>query len=366
MSLSNEVFKSTLRRIKPYFGGKGRPDQEGLEIHKLSSNENPFGSSPIAMAAARHVMNNVSEYPPQTDYSLREALSVFYNYKLDVDQFITGNGGVAIIAMIVEAFLDANSSCIVSNPCFLPYIQFAEKAGARVIDVPLEGDDYQLNVQGILNAIDETTRVIWLCSPNNPTGTIIPKTQMDALMEHVPDHVVVVYDEVYFQYVEDASYFRGYEYVERGYNVIGINSFSKAYGLAGLRVGYAYATKEIAQYINTAKRPFMLNTVSMEAAKGALKDADFINETVSAAIRNKHELYKSIDALSIKYTKTDANFVLVDPEMPTIDFESKMAALGVMVRPADAFGAPGLVRVTIGTSANNRAFIKACQSVMRK
>ncbi len=364
MSLSDRVFKSSIKNIQPYMGGKGRPSQEGLVIHKLSSNENPFGSSPLAMSAIHQAIENVREYPAQTDHALREVLAAFYNYKLDVDQFITGNGGVAIIAMIVNAFLDEHTSCIVSNPCFLPYIQFAEKAGAHVVDIPLKGEDYKLDVQGIINAIDETTRVIWLCSPNNPTGTHIPKSDMDALMTHVPDHVVVVYDEVYFQYVEAPTYFRGKDYVDQGYNVIAINSFSKAYGLAGMRVGYAYATEEIAQYINNAKRPFMLNAVSMEAAKGALKDDAFIQETVEKTIKNKHELYSALDALSIAYTQSDANFILIDPEMPTSEFEIQMATLGVMVRPVDAFGAPGKVRVTIGTSANNGAFINACKAVM--
>lgn len=364
MSISQHVFKSELKNIEAYLGGKGRPTEISTRIHKLSSNENLFGTSPYAQEAIRQEIQSLQEYPPQTDEVLRQDLSLYYGHQLSPDQFISGNGGAAILAMIVEAFLDKETSCIVCNPCFLPYIQFAQKAGAQVIDIPLVGDHYDLDLDRILESIDDTTRIIWLCSPNNPTGTIIPRSQLETLLESIPDHVVVVYDEVYWQYAEADDYARGLPYVLRGDNVIAINSFSKAYGMAGLRVGYAYTTLEIAAYINNAKMPFMLNTLSMVAARAALKDTAFLGDTVVRTLRNKRDLCAALDLYGISYTPSEANFVLIDPEMPSHEFESRLASQGVMVRPADAFGAPGKVRVTIGTSANNEAFLIACKTVM--
>ena len=364
MSLASRAFKTALTRVQPYKGGKGRPYDSSLEIHKLSSNENPYGCSPLVRKAIVEEAMRISEYPDQTDKRLRDALSIHFKGKLKEDQFITGNGGVNIIEMIVNAFLDDSTNCIVSNPCFLPYIQFAQKVNAEVIDIPLHTSDYSLDVDGILRAINEETRVVWLCSPNNPTGTIIKRSELETILNGVPDHVVVVYDEVYFHYADDVDNVTALEYVNQGYNVIAINSFSKGYGMAGARIGYAYTTRQIASYINTAKRPFYLNRLSLAGAIAALKDQEFISETV----RRTHEvrlcLYAGLDKLNIRYWPTQANFVLIAPEIPSNKFENEMAELGVMVRPADAFGAPNKVRVTIGTAANIDAFINACEKVL--
>ena len=365
MPLTEEVFKPSLSSVQPYKGGKGRLVDAGIEIHKLSSNENPYGCSPLVKEAIGEAVSRLNEYPDETDISLRNALSEFYNGQLSADQFITGNGGVNIIEIIVHAFLDANTNCIVSNPCFLPYIQFSEKVEAQVIDVPLLDPDYRIDVRGILTAIDQDTRVLWLCSPNNPTGSYIRKDELEKILDAVPDHVVVVYDEVYFNYADANDYVTGLDYVMRGKNVIAINSFSKSYGMAGARVGYAYTTEQIASYINTAKRPFYLNRLAMAGAIAALQDQQFIKDTVEKTHEGRVYLYQQLEKLEMRFWPTQANFVFIDPEMPSSEFEAKMAQRGVMVRPADAFGAPNKIRVTIGTTVNNQAFIAACKEVMR-
>ncbi|MFT4568879.1 MAG: histidinol-phosphate aminotransferase [Saprospiraceae bacterium] len=364
MPLEPKAFKTALTRVLPYKGGKGRPYDSSLEIHKLSSNENPYGCSPLVKKAIEDEILRINEYPDQTDKRLRDALSSHYKGRLKEDQFITGNGGVNIIEIVVNAFLDDSTNCIVSNPCFLPYIQFSKKVNAEVIDIPLHASDYSLDVEGILRAINEETRVVWLCSPNNPTGTIIKRSELETILNGVPDHVVVVYDEVYFHYADDVDNVTALEYVDQGYNVIAINSFSKGYGMAGARIGYAYTTVQIASYINTAKRPFYLNRLSLVGAIAALKDQDFIRKTVRRTHEARLSLYAALDKLNIRYWRTQANFVLIAPEIPSEKFQKGMAELGVMVRPADAFGAPNRVRVTIGTSSNIKAFIKACELVL--
>lgn len=360
------LFKSYLTvPTTPYQGGKSRSEiQSDKPIYKLSSNENLLGSSPLAMQAIKDNLNALNEYPERTGASLQTALSEFYKGQLQAEQFITANSGVGIIELIVNAFLEEGLECIASNPGFAPYFKFPEKLGARVHDIPLLGDDYLLDIEGILNAINDKTRIVWVCSPNNPAGTYIPKHQIESLIAQLPEHVVLVYDEVYYQFATAEDYSTAVPYVAAGKHVIGINSFSKAYGLAGLRIGYAYSTPEIAQYINLMRRPFLLNTLGLEAAKAALKDAAFIQKTVTAINAGKAYLYAELDKIGIKYWKSQANFVLLKPEMDASEFEAKMLEQGVMVRPVANFGAPGCVRVTIGTPEANTAFIVGLQKVL--
>ena len=355
-------FKSYLQAKAAYKGGKSKP--VGKKIYKLSSNENMLGASPKAVAAVQAQLNNLSEYPDHNDLRFRLALEQFYGGLLRANQFITTNSGVANIELIVRGFLEEGTECIFSNPAFGPYRGFPKKVGATSINIPLIGDNFQLDVNGILNAINEKTRLVFVTNPNNPTGTHLPKTQIDALVNNLPDHVVLLYDEVYYQYVQARDYVRALPYVLAGKNVIGINSFSKAYGLAGLRVGYSYSTPRIAEYLQQIRIPFMINSLSMNAAMAALTDTEFIKQTVQLIHQEKPYLYTAFEKIGIKYWKTQANFILVKPSMDTAEFEALMLEEGIMVRQAAKFGAPGCVRVTIGTRAANDAFLSACKKIL--
>ncbi|HFC00885.1 MAG TPA: aminotransferase class I/II-fold pyridoxal phosphate-dependent enzyme, partial [Phaeodactylibacter sp.] len=244
------------------------------------------------------------------------------------------------------------------------YISFPHKVGAIVKDVPLLGRDYQLDVDEIVKNINDNTRVIWLCSPNNPTGTYIPKQDIDNLLAQIPDHVVVILDEVYYQFATASDYTTALPYVLKNKNIIAVNSFSKAYGLAGLRIGYAYSTPKIGRYLSKLQRPFYLNTLALEAGMAALQDDDFIQKTVQTVNDGKAYLYAEFDKLGIDYWKSQANFVTLKPKMDANIFEQKMLQYGVMVRPVANFGAPGCVRVTIGTQKGNEAVIYALQQIL--
>ncbi len=359
-------YKSYLLKKSTYKGGKSKSEVmvEGKTIYKLSSNENPLGSSPKALAAIQKHIGNLSEYPDRTDARLRTALAHFYKGELTPNQFVTTNSGVANIELIVRAFMGEGTECIYSNPAFGPYWEFPEKNGATAINIPLVGDHFLLDVEGILNAITEKTRLVFVTSPNNPTGTHIPKYQIDELVEKLPDHVILVFDEVYFQYTDAPEFVRALPYVLEGKNVIGINSFSKAYGLAGMRVGYSYSTEEIATYLRNLMRPFMLNSLSLEAAIAALEDDEFIQKTVEHVHTEKAFIYQKLEALDIKYWKTQANFLLMKPPMSPTDFEEAMLQEGVMVRPVAGFGASDCVRVTIGTREGNEAFLNGLEKVV--
>lgn len=363
---SPSLFKSYISQSnKQYKGGKSKPKNlEGKTIYKLSSNENLLGSSPLAVEAIQKHIHSLHEYPEQKGESLQHALADYYKEELSPSQFITANSGVGIIDLIINAFLGEGLECIISNPAFSPYSRFALKVGAKVIDVPLVGDNLILDIEGITNAITDKTRIVWVCSPNNPSGTYIPKGQIDELVDKLPDHVLLVYDEVYRHFASAEDYTIGLPYVSRGKQVIAINSFSKAYGLAGIRVGYAYSTPEIASYVNHFRRPFFINTLSLEASKAALKDKEFIAKTKQNTKEGKAFLYSKLDQLAIKYWKSQTNFVMIKPDMDAKEFEAKMFLESVMVRPVAGFGAPGCVRVTIGTPEANEAFVRGLERIV--
>jgi len=359
-------FKPYLQQESTYKGGKSLSEVEGTnkKIYKLSSNENQLGSSPKALEAIKNNIDSLWKYPDNSDNRLRDALEKYYNGLLKANQFLTTNSGVANIELIIRGFMEEGDECIFSNPAFGPYHEFPVKVGAKSIDVPLVGDDFLLDVGGILDVINDNTRLIFITSPNNPTGTHIPKRQIDELIEGMPDHVILVFDEVYFQFADASDFVRALPYVLEGKNVIGINSLSKAYGLAGLRIGYSYSTPEISTYLRQLRIPFMINSLTLEGSMAALEDDDFIKETVDFVHREKQFLYDQFDALGIKYWKTQANFILTQPDLDPVKFADEMEKEGVMVRPVAGFGAPKCVRITIGTREGNEALIEGWKKLL--
>lgn len=357
------IFKPFLKPKKAYEGGKGIPENTTQKIYKLSSNENPLGQSPKATTALLEAAKNVHIYPDQTDIRLRQALVEDFNGELTTDNFICGNSGSEIIDMILRAFITEGDEVIYSNPSFLPYSVFSRWYGATPIDIPLTEPNYDLDVEGILNTISSKTKIIFLTSPNNPTGTYIPKAVMDDFLERIPKNIVIVFDEVYRHFATANDYVSGLSYVHDGHNVIAINSFSKTYGLAGLRVGYCYTTKTIAQYVRQIHKPFLLPYTSMQAAIGALKDTEFVSDTVQTVTVGRTYLEKEFKKLGIRYWPTQANFFLIDPPLPEFEFTEFLMEHGVMVRPVSQFGAKGKVRITIGDQEANEALVKALQKI---
>ncbi len=350
---------------KEYLGGKTREDVKGgKDLVKLSSNENLRGPSPLVLDAINDRLSMVHEYPPRTDRTLKKLLVQMEDHPLPDDHFITANGGTEIVQMIAQTFLREGDQCIASTPCFRPYIMFSEKTGASVHDVPLLPPDYKLNCRGILDKVNEATKVIWLCSPNNPTGTHIGKVQLRQLLEHLPGHTLVVYDEVYRHFTDAADYLTALPYVRAGYPVIAINSFSKVHGLAGMRIGYAYGHPVLIQKLIKNVRPFHINTLSLLAAEKALLDQRHARETVEMIAAEKTWIYQNLKTLNVKFWPSQSNFIMIHPHMDAFTFEQKMLERGVMVRPVENFGAPGCVRVTIGRRSDNEKYIEALRWII--
>ncbi|WP_396636862.1 pyridoxal phosphate-dependent aminotransferase [Maribacter sp. R77961] len=358
------MYKSYIQEDSTYKGGgKKIVMPTGIEVHKLSSNENPLGFSKKVSLAITNAVNDLSLYPDNTDIRLREALSKDFKEQLDADHFVTANSGSEIIDIISKVFLSEGDEIIVSQPCFLPYTAFTRWMGAKAINVPMT-PDYDYNLEGILKAITAKTKMIFLASPNNPSGNYIPYDVLVAFLSKVPKNVIVVYDEVYRHFAEASDYTSALPFVLEGYNIIGINSFSKTYGLAGLRVGYCYAPLALSNYIRKVCKPFLLSSLALEGAIAALEDTDFVQRTVDLVQEERKFVLKGLDELGIKFWPTEGNFVLIDPPVENIDFTKFMESKGIMVRPVGVFGAPGKVRISFGVRKANEAMLAAMKELL--
>jgi len=361
------LFKPHIETATQYKGGVTRGEntlKAGVEkVYKMSSNENALGASPKAVQAILDHLNIIHEYSYHDDDRLRDALAAHFSPNISPDQFITANSGMELLDMFSRGFLEPGLECIVSMPTFGAYRNFAQGQGGVIVDIPLKGENFELDVPGILAAVNQKTRMIYITNPNNPTGTLIPKDVTDSLINSLPDHIAVIYDEVYYHYANPENYARAIDYINAGKNVIGLHSFSKSYGLAGLRLGYAFSTPEMAAYLNKIRRPFMINTLTMEAGLAALGDYQHIADSVRMNADGKQWLYHEFERLGTHYWPTEANFILFKSPIPNDLLIPKMMEYGIMIRPTELLGIPGCARVTIGMPDANRAFIDALKKV---
>jgi len=359
------VFKPYVKK-KDYAGGITR--EEVLDGHsvdrvwKLSSNENALGPSPLAQQAIIDHLDTIHEYKFRDDSLLKQAIGETHPH-LAPGNIVTANSGIEILELITRAFLSPGLECIISHPTFVAYESMIENEGSKVIDVPLNPDDYTLDVEAILDAVTDRTRLVFITNPNNPTGTYTGKERIDFLIDKLPEDVFIVYDEVYFHFVDAPDYPRAFDYIKAHKNVIGVHSFSKAYGLAGIRLGYGIATPQIISYIENMKRPFIINTLSMVAGIHALKDTTHLHKTLDLVRSEKQWLYAEFDKLNLTYWPSQTNFIFIAAATNANDFTAKMLAEGIMVRPCGKFGAPNGVRITIGTHDANVALVSAIQKM---
>lgn len=360
------IFKEHVLRSRPYSGGSVR---ENKNIVKLSSNENPLGPSPKAVEAMRGVLDGLHEYQFESDAALTGpvAHSVFGHLSGFDESFaariLPANGGMELLDIICRGFLEPGDSCLISSPTFMAYQNFAELAGGRVIDVPLLKENLMLDVPAILAAVNEKVRILFISNPNNPTGAIFPERDIRKLLDGLPEHVIVVYDEVYHHYVDRRDYVSASTLISEGRPVIGIHSFSKAYGLAGIRLAYLFSTPSITEYLRHFRRPFMIPALSMLGGLAALEDYEHLSNTVRVNAIEKKWLYEQFSKAGIEYWKSDANFILIRPPVSSKVFCTSLLKRGVMVRNAEPLGAEGLVRITVGNKDMNHALINAIQNL---
>ncbi|WP_217267268.1 histidinol-phosphate transaminase [Thermanaeromonas sp. C210] len=365
MVKSYPACREAILDIKPYVPGKPIEEVQrelGIkDVIKLASNENPLGPSPDAVMALREAAEKIYLYPDGSCYYLKQALAA----KLEVseEQLIIGNGTDEILKMLGEAFVDPGDEVIVGDPTFSEYEFAAQVMGGRAVKVPCR--DFRLDLEAMAGAVGPRTRLVFLCNPNNPTGTIVSQEEVDVFLNRVPSHVLVVLDEAYYEYVTSPAYPDSLAYVRDGRpNVIVLRTFSKIYGLAGLRVGYGIAHPEVIKALNRVREPFNVNSLAQVAARAALQDEYHVGKSREVNNEGKEFLYEQFRALGLKYVPTESNFIFVDIGRDSREVFKKMLAKGVIVRTGDIFGYPTFLRITIGTRRQNQRLIDALREVL--
>ncbi len=330
------------------------------EVVKLASNENALGPSPRAVEALKKYSEVSHIYPDQYHLPLREALAE----KLSVpkESLIIGNGSDEIMLLIAQVFLSSGDEVVISRNTFSMY-EFVTKI---MEGSPVYADlrEYAYDLDAILNLITDKTKLVFLCNPNNPTGTIFTAGQFEKFMEKVPENVIIVIDEAYGDFSDSEEYPASVDQVKKGRNLIVLRTFSKIYGLAALRVGYGISTPTIIRYLNLAKMPFNVNRLAQAAALEALKDEEFLSRTLKNNSEGKKYLYSELGKIGLKFLKTQANFIFIDLERESDGVFMELMRQGVIIRPLKSFGLPKAIRVTIGTMPQNKRFIEAIKKVL--
>ncbi len=351
--------------IKPYQPGKPIDEvkRELLldEVYKLASNENSLGPSRKALAAIKDALGDLNRYPDGNCYYLKAAASKKLGFK--PENFVFGNGSDELIAIIIQAFMNEDENAIVADPTFLEYSLIAESYGRRVKVVPSVNFKYDLD--GIRKAIDEKTKLVFIANPDNPTGTYITDKQLSRFLENIPGSVIVIMDEAYYDFVDARDYPDTVRHL-KDRNLIILRTFSKAYGLAGLRVGFALANPELTECMNRVRQPFNVNSLAQVAAAAALSDAAHLKKTRQTVLKGKKFLYGALDRIGLSYVPSQTNFILVDVKRDGWDTFQKLLRYGVIVRDMKPYKLDSYIRVTIGTDKENRKFIEAVKKVIRE
>lgn len=360
--------RDSIMSIKPYIPGKPIDEVKrelGIEdVIKLASNENPLGPSDAAKSAMLEAMQDMHIYPDGSCYYLKEAIAKKYN--IQTENIIVGNGSDELIKLIAETYVDADDEVIIGSPSFSEYIFATHLMGGKIISVPLTSD-YRFDLAAMIDAITEKTKVIIICNPNNPTGTMVNKQEVNAFIAQVPDHILVVFDSAYAEYAEDdGQYESGSTYVIKYPNVIELRTFSKIYALAGLRVGYGIAAADTIAMIGRTREPFNVNKMAQAAAVAALGDITHVEQSRKINHEGKKYLYDQFQQMGLKYIPTHANFIMVDVEKDSKEVFQALMAKGVIVRTGDIFGMPTYLRVTIGLAEENERFIAALKEILGK
>jgi histidinol-phosphate aminotransferase len=350
-----------IKTIKPYVPGKPLQELErelGIEGSvKLASNENPLGPSPLAVRALLRGMKELNRYPDGSCYYLRNALSGKLN--IDPEELIFGNGSNELIELAVRTYLGPGDEAIMAHPSFVVYSIIVQAVKGKSIIVPLK--EWRHDLTAMASKITAKTRMIFIANPNNPTGTINTKTELDSFMRKVPDNVLVIVDEAYCEYVSSPEYADTLTYLKKKKNILILRTFSKMYGLAGLRIGYGISNKKITSEINKVRQPFNVNSLAQAAALAALEDTRHIENSRKTNEKGKHYLYKNLKALKINFIPTEANFIYITfPEDIVLKLHDKLLRDGVIIRPMG----PASARITIGLPGENRRLIKALRSVI--
>jgi histidinol-phosphate aminotransferase len=346
--------------LSPYVPGKPIEELQrelGLtRVIKLASNENPLGSSPKALTALREGSSALHRYPDGGAFRLREALA--NHWKVTLDHVILGNGSDEILGLLARTFLAPGDEAVMADQTFVIYKMEVTAAHGKPVVVPLK--QWRHDLQAMAAAVTDRTRLLFLCNPNNPTGTMVTADEVELLLSRVPAHVVVVFDEAYFEYVRSQQFPDSMAYVRLGRNVIVLRTFSKIYGLAGLRIGYGVATAEIISFLNRVRPPFNANSLAQRAALAALGDEEHVARSRAVNEAGMRQMVNGLSSLGFTPIPSEANFVYVDVGRDGRAVFEALLREGIIIRHIDG----PMVRVTIGLEEENREFLAALKRVI--
>jgi histidinol-phosphate aminotransferase len=350
--------------LKPYVPGKPVEEVQrelGLkEIVKLASNENPNGPSPEAIRAIEPELENIYQYPDPSCTLLRRAMAT--RLKVREDMITVANGCDNIIHMIGAAFVNEGDQVIMADPTFPVYESVTRIMGGRPVAVKLK--DHIHDLDGMAERISPRTKLVFLCNPNNPTGTIVPRAALDHFLALLPDHVVLILDEAYFDYISERDYPDGISLLGSDLNLIALRTFSKIYGLAGLRVGFAVGDGDLIGLLERVREPFPVNRVAQAAALAALRDEAYVERVLRINEEGKAFLYEKFRRLGIDYVPTQSNFIFVDFKRDSQEVYEALLKEGVIIRPGSIWDYPTCARITIGTTDENRTLVEKLEAIV--
>jgi histidinol-phosphate aminotransferase len=329
---------------------------------KLSSNENPLGPSPCAMAILQETLTQLSRYPGEEEATLLQKLALRLGNGLTESELIVGNGSADVLRMMTHTFLPSGAKAVIAGPTFALYETLVQMFGGQPVIVPLR--NYTVDLQRVLDAIDERVRLVFICNPNNPTGTMVTHQDVGAFLAQVPPQVTVVLDEAYMEFANHPDFPRMTEYIQAGCNVLVTRTFSKLHGLAGLRIGYGFGRSELIAQVRRHQMPFNTSRPAYLAATAALDDETHLTRTLTMSQEGRAYYARLLPALGFDYLPTHSNFIFL-PKLPCTAAHLCAVALqqGVMLRRTDSFKLPDNVRITIARAHENARVIEILQEI---
>jgi histidinol-phosphate aminotransferase len=350
--------------LKPYVAGKPLEElkrEYGIEdAVKLASNENPLGPSPKALDAIRGGIEKLHRYPNGGGYDLCERIS--RRFKVRHENIVLGNGSDDIISMLARVLLQPGDEAVLPQPSFLFYDIAIRTSGAVPVAVPLKSRITDLD--GMLDHISPKTKLVFVTNPHNPTGSIISKQALEIFIKALPANIVLVIDEAYIEFVRDRNCPNSIDYLNSDRLVVGLRTFSKAYGLAGLRIGYGFMPSRLAGILHRVRQPFNVNSLGQVAARAALEDDGFLKETVQLVHDELDFIYAALDELGIRYSRSQANFFLIHVDKNADEVFESLLKLGIIVRSMTSYGYPDCIRVNVGLHHENIRLLEALKKVL--
>ncbi len=358
------LIRECIENLTPYPPGKPIEELERelgiVGSIKLASNENPLGPSPKAIRAIKENINNIHRYPDGSSYYLRQKLAK--KFGLPMSKIILGNGSNELIKVIVHTFLSPDDEVILSLPTFLLYEKVVQSFEGKIVTVPLS--NFWIDLPAILTAVSSKTKIIFINNPNNPTGKALKKKEISHFLNSLSPDVVVVLDEAYIEFATDPKVVSAVELLESYPLLVVLRTFSKVYGLAGLRIGFGFTSESVIEGMNLVRQPFNVNYLAQVGALAALDDDKFVEKTLTLTRDGLEFLYSQLDRIGLKYVPTQTNFFLIKTPLGAGETYQRMLREGVIVRSMESFGLSDYIRINVGLPEENKRFVKTLEKIL--